>query len=431
MQNPLLQMNDLPPFQAIKPEHVEPAVDAVLAENRAEVVRLLERDDGFSWFTLVEPLEALDDRLSRIWSPVSHMNAVVNNPKLRSAYEACLPKLSDYATEMGQNEQLYQAFEWIRNGAEYDTLNTAQQKVIDNTLRDFRLSGVALPAEQKARYKELKSELSTLTTTFSNNLLDATNAWSKLITEESGVAGLPDSSKGMLKQAAEREGQQGWRVTLEFPSYFAVMAYADDRALREEVYQAFVTRASDQGPDAGKWDNSEVMERILAIRHELAQLLGFQNYAERSLTTKMAEEPQQVLDFLRDLAARSLALAQEELEEIRTFAREQHGMALIQPWDITYYAEKLRQAKYAISQEDLKPYFPEKRVISGLFEVVKRLYGLDIHEVEGVSTWHEDVRFFEIYDNQDRLRGRFYLDLYARQNKRGGAWMDECIVRRV
>ncbi|MCW9089484.1 MAG: oligopeptidase A [Gammaproteobacteria bacterium] len=431
MQNPLLQMNDLPPFQAIKPEHVEPAVDAVLAENRAEVVRLLERDDGFSWSTLVEPLEALDDRLSRIWSPVSHMNAVVNNPELRSAYEACLPKLSDYATEMGQNEQLYQAFEWIRNGAEYDTLNTAQQKVIDNTLRDFRLSGVALPAEQKARYKELKSELSTLTTTFSNNLLDATNAWSKLITEESGVAGLPDSSKGMLKQAAEREGQQGWRVTLEFPSYFAVMAYADDRALREEVYQAFVTRASDQGPDAGKWDNSEVMERILAIRHELAQLLGFQNYAERSLTTKMAEEPQQVLDFLRDLAARSLALAQEELEEIRTFAREQHGMALIQPWDITYYAEKLRQAKYAISQEDLKPYFPEKRVISGLFEVVKRLYGLDIHEVEGVSTWHEDVRFFEIYDNQDRLRGRFYLDLYARQNKRGGAWMDECIVRRV
>ena len=427
--NPLLQMDDLPPFHAIRPEHVEPAVDAVLAHNRAEVARLLAQG-GYSWGALVAPLEALDDRLSRIWSPVSHMNAVVNNPQLREAYEACLPKLSDYATEMGQNEQLYQAFESIRNGAEYATLNTAQQKVIDNTLRDFRLSGVALPAEQKARYKALKSELSKLTTTFSNNLLDATNAWSKLIEDEAGVAGLPDSSKGMLRQAAEREGQQGWRVTLEFPSYFAVMAYADNRELREELYQAFVTRASDQGPDAGKWDNSEVMERILAIRHELSQLLGFQNYAERSLETKMAEDPQQVLDFLRDLAGRSIELAKAELEEIRAFARDKHGVAELQPWDLTYYAEKLRQAKYAISQEDLKPYFPEDRVVSGLFEVVRRLYGLDIREVKGIPAWHEDVRFFEIYDNSDELRGRFYLDLYARQNKRGGAWMDECIVRR-
>ncbi len=427
--NPLLQMDDLPPFQAIKPEHVEPAIDAVLAENRNEVERLLTAGD-YSWSSLVEPLEALDDRLSRIWSPVSHMNSVVNSPELREAYEACLPRLSDYATEMGQNEKLYQAFESIRNSGEYETLNTAQKKVIDNTLRDFRLSGVALPPEQKARYKELKSELSTLTTTFSNNLLDATNAWSKLITDEAGVAGLPDSSKGMLKQAAEREGQEGWRVTLEFPSYFAVMSYADDRALREEVYQAFVTRASDKGPDAGKWDNSEVMEKILAIRHELSGLLGFQNYAERSLETKMAEDPQQVLDFLRDLAGRSLDLAKAELEEIRDYARKEHGMDDLQPWDITYYAEKLRQAKYAISQEDLKPYFPENRVVSGLFEVVGRLYGLDIREVEGISTWHEDVRFFEIYDKAGEIRGRFYLDLYARQNKRGGAWMDECLVRR-
>jgi oligopeptidase A len=431
MQNPLLQMNDLPPFAAIKPEQVEPAIDTVLEENRAEVARLLQRGEGFSWDSLVMPLESLDDRLNRIWSPVSHMNSVVNNPELREAYEACLPKLSDYATEMGQNEKLYQAFEAIRNSSEYDSLNTAQQKVIDNTLRDFRLSGVALPAEQKARYKELKAELSKLTTTFSNNLLDATNGWSKLITDEAGVAGLSDSSKGMLKQAAEREEQEGWRVSLEFPSYFAVMTYADDRALREEVYEAFVTRASDKGPDAGKWDNSDVMEKILAIRHELAQLLGFRNYAERSLATKMAEDPQQVLDFLRDLAARSLDLAKEELEEIHAFAREQHGMEELKPWDLSYYAEKLRQAKYAISQEDLKPYFPEDRVVSGLFEVVKRLYGLDIREVKGVSTWHEDVRFFEIYDNEDHIRGRFYLDLYARQNKRGGAWMDECIVRRV
>jgi len=431
MQNPLLEMNELPPFAAIKPAHVVPAIETLLTENRAEVERLLAQDGDVCWDNLVEPLEALDDRLNRVWSPISHMNSVVNNPELREAYEACLPKLSDYATEMGQNEKLYQAFEAIRNSSEYETLNTAQKKVIDNTLRDFQLSGVALPTEQKARYKELKAELSKLTTTFSNNLLDATNAWSKLITDESGMAGLPDSSKGMLKQAAEREGQEGWRVSLDFPSYFAVMTYADERALREEVYEAFVTRASDKGPDAGKWDNSEMMEKILAIRHELAQLLGFQSYAERSLATKMAEDPQQVLDFLRDLASRSLTLAKEELDEIREFAREQHSMSELKPWDLSYYAEKLRQAKYAISQEDLKPYFPENRVVSGLFEVVNRLYGLDIREVEGVSTWHEDVRFFEIYDNEDRLRGRFYLDLYARQNKRGGAWMDECIVRRV
>lgn len=431
MQNPLLQMNDLPPFAAIKPEHVEPAIDNALAENRAEVARLLQSSEDFNWDNLVMPLEALDDRLNRIWSPISHMNSVVNNPELRQAYEACLPKLSDYATEMGQNEKLYQAFESIRNSEEYSRLNTVQQKVVENTLRDFRLSGVALPAEQKARYKELKSELSKITTTFSNNLLDATNAWSKLVTDEAGMSGLPDSSKGMLRQAAEREGQEGWRVTLEFPSYFAVMTYADDRALREEVYEAFVTRASDKGPDAGKWDNSEVMEKILDMRHELAQLLGFENYAERSLATKMAENPQQVLDFLRDLASRSINLAKEELEEIRNFAREQHGMDELKPWDLSYYAEKLRQAKYAISQEDLKPYFPEDRVVKGLFEVVNRLYGLDIREVQGISTWHDDVRFFEIYDNEDRLRGRFYLDLYARQNKRGGAWMDECIVRRA
>ncbi len=429
--NPLLQMDDLPPFNAIRPEHVEAAIDSVLAENRAEVEQLLKAEGGYRWNNLVAPLEALDDRLSRLWSPVSHMNSVVNNPELREAYEACLPKLSDYATEMGQNERLYQAFEAIRASDEYATLNTAQQKVIENTLRDFRLSGVALPEAQKVRYKELKAELSKLTTKFSNNLLDATNAWHKLITDESGIAGLPESSKGMLQQAAEREGQQGWRMTLEFPSYFAVMTYADDRSLREEVYQAYVTRASDRGPDAGKWDNSEVMEQILAIRHELAQLLGFQNYAERSLATKMAEEPQQVLDFLRDLAARSLALAREDLAEVHEYAREQHGLVELQPWDLSYYSEKLRQAKYAISQEDLKPYFPEERVVDGLFEVVNRLYGLGIREVKGIPVWHEDVRFFEIYDNRDVLRGRFYLDLYARQKKRGGAWMDECIVRRA
>ncbi len=431
MPNPLLQMTDLPPFHAIRPEHVESAIDAVLAENRAEVARLLDEVDEPGWSNLVAPLEALDDRLNRIWSPVSHMNSVVNSPELREVYEACLPKLSDYATEMGQNERLYQAFEAIRNGGEYETLDAAQQKMIDDTLRDFHLSGVALPEEKKARYKALKSELSQLTTQFSNNVLDATNEWNMHLTDKRDLAGLPESSLGMLKQAAEREGEKkGWWVSLEFPSYFAVMTYADSRELRQRVYEAFVTRASDQGPDAGKWDNGPVMEAILRIRHELADLLGFQSYAERSLATKMAEDPQQVIDFLRDLAARSLGLAREELDEVHAFAREQHGIEELQAWDLGYYSEKLRQAKYAISQEDVKPYFPEDRVISGLFEVVHRLYGLDIRQVDAFDRWHDDVRFYEIFDNDGALRGRFYLDLYARPHKRGGAWMDECISRR-
>ena len=430
MPNPLLQMTDLPPFRAIKPEHVEPALDTVLAENRAEVARLLESVSEPNWDNLVAPLEALDDRLNRIWSPVSHMNSVVNSPMLRDAYEACLPRLSDYTTEMGQNAKLFQAFETIRNGDEYSKLDTAQQKMIEDTLRDFHLSGVALPEEKKARYKELKSELSQLTTTFSNNVLDATNEWNMHLHDRDDLAGLPQSSMGMLRQAADREGVKGWWVSLEFPSYFAVMTYADSSELRQRVYEAFVTRASDQGPDAGKWDNSPVMEDILRIRHELSDLLGFSNYAERSLVTKMAEDPQQVIDFLRDLASRSLGLAREELDEVHAFAKEQHKIKELQAWDLSYYAEKLRQEKFAISQEDVKPYFPEDRVIGGLFEVVNRLYGLDIRQVEKFDSWHDDVRFYEIVDNSGALRGRFYLDLYARPHKRGGAWMDECISRR-
>jgi len=432
MKNPLLEMSDLPPFRAIEPAHVEPAIDALLAHNRAEVARLLEAGAAPSWDSLVAPLEALDDRLSRTWSPVGHMNAVVNGPELRAAYEACLPKLSDYATEMGQNEALYQAFQALRDGAEYATLDTAQQKVIDNTLRDFRLSGVALPPAQKARYKELMSELSQLSTQFSNNVLDATNGWTLDLSDPAELAGVPESSLGMMKQAAERAGQpEAWRVTLEFPSYRAVMTYADSRELRAQVYQAFVTRASDQGPQAGEWDNSEVMEEILRRRHELAGLLGFASYAERSLATKMADDPAEVIAFLRDLGARSHALAKGELEELRAYAQAEHGLEELEAWDYGYYGEKLRQAKYAISQEDLKPYFPEGQVLKGLFEVVQRLYGLSVREVPGVEVWHDDARHFEIYDGEAQLRGRFYLDLYARPHKRGGAWMDECQSRRL
>ena len=431
MTNPLLKLTDLPPFSAIKPEHVEPAIDQILADNRAAISDLLENSEEKNWDNLIAPMEELEDRLSRAWSPVSHMNSVLNSDELRDAYNACLPKLSQYATELGQNETLFAAFEHIAaNVDKTKNLNTSQQKAINNALRDFRLSGVNLPEEQKKRFMEIKQELATLTANFSQNVLDATQAWSKHITDEKKLAGLPGSAIAMAKQTAEQKELKGYLLTLEFPSYFAVMSYADDRTLREETYQAFATRASDQGPNAGEWNNSELMEQILGLRHELSQILGFESYAQHSLATKMAPSIEKVMEFLRNLADHSLGMAQEELDELASFAREHYDITEIEPWDITYCSEKLREFRYAISQEDLKPYFPEPRVVDGLFAVVNKLYGLNIKELSGVDTWHEDVRVFEIFDRDDNARGRFYLDLYARPNKRGGAWMDECISRR-
>ncbi len=423
-------MTGLPPFSQITAEHVEPAIDILLAENRKTVEQLLAATGEYTWDNLIQPLEDMDDRLSRAWSPVSHMNSVVNSEALRNAYNACLPKLSEYGTEMGQNVRLYQAYKSIRDSGEYRQLDTAQKKVIDNALRDFHLSGVDLPSDKKARYKEIQQQLSKLTTRFEENVLDATQAWTKQIEDESRLAGLPESARAMAKQTAEQKQLNGWLFTLDFPSYFAVMTYADDRALRSDMHQAYVTRASDQGPNAGKWDNSQVMEDILALRHELAQLLGYQTYAERSLVTKMADTPARVLEFLHDLAKRSKPEADKELQELETFARNEYGVAQLEPWDIGYYSEKLRQHTYAISQEELKPYFPETSVIPGMFEVVQRLYGIHIQQVEGIDVWHPDVRCYEIRDEDGTLRGEFYLDLYARENKRGGAWMDDCIGRK-
>ncbi len=429
MSNPLLTMEGLPPFSRIEPHHIEPAIDTVLKESREAVARLLASGGPYTWENLVEPLERLEERLGRIWAPVSHMNSVVNSEALRQAYNACLPKLSDYATEMGQNEALFEAFRQIAEGPEYQRLDTAQRRIIDNALRDFRLSGIDLPPEKRARYKEIMQALSALTSKFEENVLDATNGWHIQITDEARLAGLPETARAMARQIAEREGLEGWVFNLEFPSYLPVMTYADDRELRRELYTAYVTRASDEGPNAGRWDNTPVMEEILALRHELARLLGFANYAERSLATKMAASTDQVLAFLEDLAARALPMARKELEEVRTFARELGGPDELEAWDVPYYSEKLRQHRYAITQEELKPYFPEQRVLEGMFTVVERLYGMTIEEVEGVDVWHEDVRFFEIRDHKGELRGQFYLDLYARPHKRGGAWMDDCIPR--
>ena len=428
MSNPLLEMDALPAFSRITPELIETAIDQLLSENREKVQHLLDSGQQHDWKNLIEPLELIDDRLSRAWSPVSHMNSVVNSEELRQAYNACLPKLSDYATEMGQNSALCDAYKAV--AAKREDLDEAQNKLLDNALLDFHLSGVDLPPDKKQRYKEISQSLSQLTTKFEENLLDATNAWSKLVTDESELAGLPDSAMALAAQTArQRDHQEGWLLTLEFPSYLPVMTYADNRELRHEVYQAFSTRASDQGPHAGEWDNSEVMEQILALRHEQAQLLGFANYAERSLARKMARSTEEVMQFLVDLAERSRPQAQRELNELKAFAKEQHGMQELEAWDIGYYAEKLRQERYDISQEDLKPYFPETRVIPGMFAVVERLYGISIKQVEGVDTWHPDVLFYEIRDHDNRLRGQFYLDLYARPKKRGGAWMDDCASR--
>jgi oligopeptidase A len=426
MDNPLLDLTGLPPFLRIRPEHVEPAIDQLLAECRARIAELTQRPEVPTWGSFVEPLEELDDRLSRAWSPVGHLNSVMNSDELRQAYNACLPKLSDYGTEVGQNRAL---FEGYRAVAAEEHLNGAQRKLLDNALRDFHLSGVDLPADKKERYKAISQELSQLTSKYEENVLDATNAWSKLITDEGALAGLPESAKALARHTAEQRGERGWMLTLDFPSYLPVMSYADDQELRREVYEAYSTRASDQGPHAGQWDNTEVMERILALRHELAELLGFSSYAERSLATKMARTPSEVMDFLNDLAERSVGQAEEELAELTGFARAHHQVDELEPWDIGYYSEKLRQHRYAITQEELRPYFPLPRVLAGMFSVVERLFDIRIEEVRGVEAWHPDVRFFEIRDAGGELRGQFYLDPFARPKKRGGAWMDTCTNR--
>ena len=424
--NPLLQSEGLPAFSKIKPEHVEPAIDRLLADNRRRIAELLENVTEPTWQNLVEPLEDWDDRLERAWSPVSHMNSVVNSDQLRAAYNACLPKLSDYGTEMGQNEKLFAAYKKLADSAQ--AFDEGQRKVLDNALRDFHLSGVDLPADKKQRYKEISQQLSSLTSKFSENLLDATNAWSKHISDESALAGLPQSALDLAAQTAKQRDKDGWLLTLDYPSFGPVMTYADDRELRHEMYQAYNTRASDQGPHDRKFDNSELMEQILALRHERAQLLGFANYAERSLATKMARSTDEVMHFLNDLAERSKPQAERELAELREFAAGL-GHDDLQPWDVGYYAEKLRQQRYSISQEEVKPYFPDTRVVPGMFEVMSRLFGVSFHEVSGVESWHPDVKFYEIRDAEGHEVAQFYFDLYARPNKRGGAWMDTCQSR--
>ena len=369
MSNPLLEQHSLPPFSRIRPEQVEPAIDELLARNREKIAELTAAGAPRDWDSLVAVLEQINDDLSQAWSPVSHLNAVMNSDELRDAYNRCLPKLSQYWTELGQNQALYAAYEELAHSEAYGALNQAQKTVIDHALRDFRLSGIALPAEQQQRFAELQQRLSELTTRFSENVLDATHGWYRSVTDEAELEGLPPHAVAAAKAAAQERGVDGWVITLDFPAYFAVMTHARNRALREELYRAFSTRASDQGPTAGQWDNSGIMTEILDLRTELARLLGFDSYADYSLATKMAQSPRQVIGFIEDLAEKSRPMAERELDELRTFARETDGLEELCAWDLSYYSEKLKEARFDISQEMLRPYFPLPRVLDGLFAV--------------------------------------------------------------
>ncbi|KAF7779268.1 oligopeptidase A [Pseudoalteromonas marina] len=430
MSNPLIGLEGLPPFSKIKPEFVVPALKDGIANCRKAIDDVLAKK-SYTWDDLVLPLEEADDKLSRLFSPVSHLNSVMNNDELREAYEQCLPLISEYSTFVGQHQGLYEAYNALYNSDEFKTLTTAQQKSITNALRDFKLSGIALAPKQQKRYGEISARLSELASKFGNNVMDATLAWHKHITDEADLAGLPESALALAADTAKSKDLDGWVFTLDFPSYLPIMTYADNRELRKETYTAFSTRASDQGPNAGEFDNSDIMKEALALRHELAQLLGFKSYAEKSLATKMAETPEQVFSFLEDLAAKSKPQAEQEVAELKAYAEQKHGISELEAWDFGYYGEKLKQEKYAISDEVLRPYFPADKVLSGLFETVNRLFGISVNEVTDFDTYHKDVRFFEIVDSNNTLRGRFYLDLYARDRKRGGAWMDDCMGRKV
>ncbi|MFA0237118.1 oligopeptidase A [Vibrio sp. 10N.222.51.C8] len=431
MSNPLLTFTDLPPFSQIKPEHVKPAVEQVIEACRNKIEQVLEGNTSPSWDNLVAPIEEVDDRLGRIWSPVSHMNSVVNSDELREAYESCLPVLSEYGTWVGQHKGLFEAYKAIKASEAFSALNRAQQKTITDALRDFELSGIGLPADEQHRYGEISKRQSELGSQFSNNVLDATMGWSKQITDVAELAGMPESALAAAQAAAESKEQQGYLLTLDIPSYLPVMTYCDNQELRKELYEAYVTRASDRGPNAGKWDNTEIITEQLKLRHEIARMLGFSTYSEKSLSTKMAETPDQVLGFLNDLAVKAKPQGEREVEELRQFAEKEFGVSELNLWDIAYYSEKQKQKLFEISDEELRPYFPESNVVSGLFEVLNRVFGMSVTERQGVDTWHESVRFFDIFDATGTLRGSFYLDLYAREHKRGGAWMDDCRGRRI
>lgn len=428
ISNPLLAKTTLPLFTQIKPEDVLPAIKYRLAHLRETVEQVL-KNEIFTWENLIQPLDEANDLFSRSWSPVCHLNSVKNSQALREAYESCLPILSEYSTWIGQHEGLFKAYQSLKSSSDFKTYSKAQQKTIDNALLDFKLSGIDLSAEKQKRYGEIEVRLSELSSQFSNNVLDATMGFAKLITNESELIGLPQSALDAAKERAQSKNKSGFLFTLEMPSYLPLMMYCQNRELRYEFYQAYATRASDQGPNAGKWDNGPIIDEMLTLKTELAKLLDFETYADRSLVTKMAESPAQVSTFLSNLAKLAKPQGEKELAQLFQFAKKQDHLEQLEPWDIAYYSEQQKQALYTIDDEQLRPYFPEPQVISGLFEVVHRLFGISIKRQQNVDVWHEDVHFYDIFNKQGEYQASFYFDLYAREHKQGGAWMNDFITK--
>ena len=425
--NPLLDFSGLPRFDAFAPVHVTPAVDELLAGSRAVVERLAAPAAAPTWENFVAPLQDATEKLNRAWGQVGHMNAVMNSPELREVYNANLPKVTQFYTELGQNQRLFEKFKQLDASPEMTRLTRAQRAIVEHELRDFRLGGAELAADKKVRFTEVREKLSALSSRFSDNLLDATNAYAHYVESQDLLAGIPDDALQAAHEAAEADGKPGWKFTLHAPSYMPVLQYADNRELRETLYRAYATRAAEFGKP--EWDNTQLITEIVALRRELAQLLGFASFAEYSLEPKMAESPQQVLKFLADLAASAKPFAERDLAELKNFARDELKLPELQAWDIGYVSEKLRIARYAFSDQEVKQYFPETTVLPGMFRVVETLYGVSIQPDEA-PRWHPDVRFFSIRDRAQNLIGQFYLDLYARPSKRGGAWMDDAITRR-
>lgn len=426
-----LALDQLPVFSTIKPERIVAELNDLLARNRREIDELTRQEGTLTWENFIEPLEEIGDRLNRFFSPIGHLHGVADSEALRGAYNEAIPLLSAYASELAQNDALFSAYTRLHESAGYATYPDARKKVVENALRDFRLGGIALDEDERERFRAITQELAQLTTRFGENVLDATQSWRKDVSSRDALPGLPDSALALARQTAAKAGIDGYRLTLDYPCYMPVMTYCDNRELRQELYAAYVTRASDQGPDAGRYDNSDNIERILALRHELANCLGFDNYAEYSLETKMAPSVHEVVAFLEQLAEQSRPAALRDFAELQSFAKSELGIDPLEAWDVAWCSEKLRQHSFAFSQEELRPYFPVDRVVSGLFETIRRLFDVQVSELDGVDRWHRDVRVYRISDAAGELRGLFYLDLYAREQKRGGAWMDECIIRRV
>jgi len=423
--NPLLAglATELPLFDRIEPKHLLPALDQVLEENRASISQLTDVDNP-TWENFMLPLEELDERLHRVWGPMTHVNAVKNSDELRPLYQQAVQKVAEYHAELAQNEAIYSGIKRLHDGEAFAALNHEQKRVVENSLRDFRLAGAELVGESRERFKAIQMRLSELATTFEQNILDATRAFELHITDEADLAGLPESIREAAAQRArEEKKQRGWLFTLDIPSYLPFMQYAEKREFREKLYTQYVTRAS-----SGELDNAPVIDEILGLRKEAASLIGFADYGSYSLATKMAEESGEVTGFLRELAAKSKGMAGQEMDELRSFARDHLGIDELQTWDVPFASERLRLHTYSLSEEELKPYFPESKVLAGMFALVSELYGIDIREGEAPK-WHKNVRFFEIFDQNGTKIAAFYLDPYARAHKRGGAWMDECVVR--